>query len=357
MLMFAALQGSVHAQERAAYSQQELDQMLAPIALYPDALLTQVLMAATYPQDVEQAGRWSLANPQLQGAQAVLAVQSTRWDPSVQSLVAFPRIVQMLANQPAWTQRLGDAFLIEPDEVMSSVQGLRRRAFAAGSLRTNSYAVVEQAQDNIIIYQGDPSVGYAPYYDSSVVYGNWQWPQYPPVVWAPWRGYAERPGFGAGIFWGAGIALGANFYFGDVDWRRHTVQVHNPNREVWTHYEQRPQAAPQSWRHDDDPRHGVPRPTRPVDHAVPMAPAGPAHALENIGRAAQVRDAQERARASQHAAPVPALTKPSAPPHHLVPSQPAPPHLAAPQAQGHVQGAPNRRGGPQELIPLERKER
>ena len=382
--------------------------MLAPIALYPDALLTQVLMAATYPQDVEQAGRWSLANPQLQGAQAVQAVQTTWWDPSVQSLVAFPRVVQMLANQPGWTQRLGDAFLSEPDQVMSTVQGLRQRAFAAGSLRTNSYAVVEQAQDNITIYQNDPRVAYAPYYDSSVVYGNWQWPHYPPLVWAPWSGYSERPGFGAGLFWGAGIVLGANFYFGDVDWRRHTVQVHNPNRDVWTHYTQRPQAAPQPWRHDEDPRHGSTRPLAPGNHVSPSQPVfvkpapvlaspalhpvppGPPHALENIGQAAQVRDARERARASLHNAQTqpPAMPR-SSPVERIAPTReravPGPVHAnpnvgaarpqaaqhqstpsavpraqqhAAPQGQGHLpgQGAPHSQGGQQVPIPRDRKE-
>jgi hypothetical protein len=370
-------------------------------------------MAATYPQDVEQAGRWSLANPQMQGTQAVRAVQATWWDPSVQSLVAFPRIVQMMANQPAWTQRLGDAFLNEPDQVMATVQGLRQRALAAGSLQTNSYAVVEQEQGNITIFQSDPYVAYAPYYDSGLVYGNWQWPQYPPVVWAPWRGYSERPGFGLGLFWGAGIVLGANFFFGDVDWRRHTVQVHNPNRDVWTHYTQRPQAAPQPWRHDEDPRHGSTRPPERGNHAgpaqplvakpvpiqappaLPDRPTGPAHGLENIGQAAQVRDARERARASLrseqpqspamprstqvertapqperavpgpvHASPkiqapqTPHAAQPQAAQHQSAPTPtPRQPQPAVPQAEGRMKRAPNPKDDRPELLPRERKER
>jgi len=120
----------------------ELDQMLAPIALFPDALLSQVLMAATYPSDVALAVDWAFANRQLKGDAAVQAVQHKPWDPSVQSLVAFPQVLAMLGENPAWVQNLGDAFLAQPDDVMDSVQFLRAKAMEAGNLRSNAYQVI-----------------------------------------------------------------------------------------------------------------------------------------------------------------------------------------------------------------------
>ena len=120
----------------------ELDQMLAPIALFPDALLSQVLMAATYPSDVALAVDWAFANRQLKGDAAVQAVQHKPWDPSVQSLVAFPQVLAMLGENPAWVQNLGDAFLEQPNDVMDSVQFLRAKAMEAGNLRSNAYQVI-----------------------------------------------------------------------------------------------------------------------------------------------------------------------------------------------------------------------
>ena len=121
------------AQDGPDFSQQELDQMLAPVALYPDALLSQVLMAATYPLEVVEAERWSLANTRLAGAQAVQAVSNKDWDPSVMSLVAFPQILRMMSSKLDWTERLGDAFLGQESQVMDTVQDLRHRAYAGVS--------------------------------------------------------------------------------------------------------------------------------------------------------------------------------------------------------------------------------
>ena len=125
------------AQNRPAFSPEELDQMLAPIALYPDSLLSQILMAATYPLEVVQAARWSRANSQLKGQDAVRAVEPMDWDPSVKSLVAFPQILHRMDEQLDWTQRLGEAFLEQEPHVMDAIQGLRQRAERAGNLRSN----------------------------------------------------------------------------------------------------------------------------------------------------------------------------------------------------------------------------
>src|SRR5437016_583291 len=116
-----------------AFTQQELDQMLAPIALYPDSLLSQILMASSYPLEVVEAARWSKANPNLKGNQAVQAVAQNSWDPSVKSLVAFPQILMMMDDKLNWTERLGDAFLAQQQQVMDTVQNLRQKASAAGN--------------------------------------------------------------------------------------------------------------------------------------------------------------------------------------------------------------------------------
>ena len=120
------------------FSQEQLDQMLAPIALYPDQLLAQVLMASTYPGQVNEAVTWSKANPKATGDDAVRQVAKQPWDPSVQALVAFPQVLATLGQDPVWVQRLGDAFLAQPDDVMGSVQRLRHQAQAAGNLQSLS---------------------------------------------------------------------------------------------------------------------------------------------------------------------------------------------------------------------------
>src|SRR5258706_11569770 len=138
------------------YTQAELDQMLAPIALYPDALLSQVLMAATYPIEVAEASRWCRANPGLQGDDAVRAVQGEDWDPSVKSLVAFPQILQRMEERPEWTQALGDAFLAQQPQVMDQVQRLRQRAEGRGNLRSDDRIRVVHEGPIIVVRPARP---------------------------------------------------------------------------------------------------------------------------------------------------------------------------------------------------------
>src|SRR4249920_1335959 len=115
---------------QSVFAQQELDQMLAPLALYPDSLLSQILMASTYPLEIVEAARWVKAHPALQGDQAVKATDQYNWEPSVKSLVAFPNVLAMMDEKLDWTERLGDAFLSQQPEVMDTVQNLRQRASA-----------------------------------------------------------------------------------------------------------------------------------------------------------------------------------------------------------------------------------
>ncbi len=227
-----------------SFTQQELDQMLAPIALYPDPLLSQILMAATYPLEVVEAARWSNANPNLTGDAALQAVNSQNWDPSIKSLVAFPQVLQTMDQNIEWTERLGDAFLAQQSQVMDTVQTLRQKAQQAGNLSSNPQIQVTQSDGDIDVTDANPDVAYVPYYDPNAVYGTWWWPDYPPVYWAPWDDY----GWVGGFAWGIGIDIGANFFFGSWDWHNHGVYVRNPRYPGNGH----------PWKHDPGHRRGVP---------------------------------------------------------------------------------------------------
>src|SRR5712691_6488911 len=220
------------APRNAAATQQELDQMLAPIALYPDSLLSQIFMASTYPLEVVEAARWSRANPGLTGEAAVDAVGERDWDASVKSLAAFPQVLAMMDQHLEWTARLGDVFIAQEPQVMETVQSLRQKAYEAGNLRSTEQATVYQQGEALAIEPASPQVVYVPYYDPRVAYGAWWWPAYPPVYWAPWPGYYAYPGYPAGFAWGVGITVGAGFFFSACDWRNRHVTVVNVSRLV-----------------------------------------------------------------------------------------------------------------------------
>ena len=263
----AFAQTQAPAPRHAAATQQELDQMLAPIALYPDSLLSQIFMASTYPLEVVEAARWSRASPGLTGQQAVEAVEQKDWDASVKSLAAFPQVLAMMDQQLEWTARLGDVFIAQEPQVMETVQSLRQKAYAAGNLRSTEQAYVVQQGDAIAIEPAAPQVVYVPYYDTRVVYGSLWWPAYPPVYWAPWPGYYAYPGYTAGFVWGPGIIVGAGFFFSSCDWHRRHVTVVNVtnitnvtvNRQVVVNRPGSGRAGqPVVWQHDPGHRRGVP---------------------------------------------------------------------------------------------------
>lgn len=243
-------QGSLHPAGNPPFTQQELDQMLAPIALYPDPLLAQVLMASTYPLEVVEAARWSRNNPGLTGDAAVRAVAGEDWDASVKSLVAFPQVLQTMDAKISWTERLGDAFLAQQAQVMDTVQTLRRRAQRAGNLQSNAQVVIWQEGDDITIEPGNPSVIYVPYYDPRVVYGAWWWPLYPPIYWSPWYGYYWH----GGIAWGVSFGVGLNFFYGGWNWPHHRLYYNGRGR--WYGPVRSPVGRP--WGHDPRHRLGVP---------------------------------------------------------------------------------------------------
>ena len=177
-----------------------LDQMLAPIALYPDDLLGQILMAATYPLDVVEAARWvqDPRNAPLKGDQLFAALQQQNWDPSVKSLAPFPSILDMMDVNLEWTERLGEAFLADPKALMEAIQRLRRRAQLAGRLVSTPQAIVQTAPEEITIETPSPGVVYVPVCNSSVVYGAWPYPDYPPYSFGDFFSGASAGGFGCG---------------------------------------------------------------------------------------------------------------------------------------------------------------
>ena len=259
-LVFA--QGGAHAQGAYAFSQQELDQMLAPIALYPDPLLSQILMAATYPLEVVEAARWSRARPGLSGDDAVRAAEGEDWDPSVKSLLAFPQVLERMDENLQWTQTLGDAFLDQQAQVMDTVQALRRRAAEAGSLRSDDRLRVLDSGSGLMLEPLNPQTVYVPYYDPQVVYGPWWWPAYPPVYWRPWPGYYAQPGYSGGIYWGPPVGISAGFFFGAFDWPRRRVEVAQVNNyyhrsSASVSHTEIANRSPGAWHHEPEHRRGI----------------------------------------------------------------------------------------------------
>ena len=212
-----AAQPAPSAQKAApTFKPEEIEALVAPIALYPDSLLSQVLMASTYPLEIVYAARWLKANPNVKGEAAVKAVGDKPWDVSVKSLVAFPQILEPMNDKLDWTQRLGDAFLAQQKEVLDAVQRLRAKAQENGNLKSTEQqkVIVEpppagSTQQTIIIEPANPEVVYVPAYNPATVYGYWGYPAYPPYYWPPYPAYYPGYAYGAGIVaFGVGLAVG-----------------------------------------------------------------------------------------------------------------------------------------------------
>jgi hypothetical protein len=215
------------------FSREELTQMLAPIALYPDALLAQILMASTYPIEVIEADRWVSRHPGLEGDALDEALLDMYWDPSVKALCHFPSILALMSERIGETTNLGNAFLAQEDDVMDVVQELRARAYAAGNLASSGRQKVIVRDRIIIIEPVNPRVIYVPYYDPVYVYGPWWYPAYPPYYWGP-------PGvhIGVGISYWPGVAFG--FVFGGwsyLDWPRHVIVIHVQRRPRYVRHD------------------------------------------------------------------------------------------------------------------------
>lgn len=240
------------------YTPQQIEQLVAPIALYPDPLISQVLMASTYPLEIVEAQRW-LQNPQnahLTGPALQAAMDQEPWDPSVKSLAAFPQVISMMDKNLQWTEQLGDAFLASQPSIMDSVQALRQKAQAAGNLASTPQQVVQQQQGAIVIEPANPQVIYVPYYNPTVVYGPWPWAAYPPYYFPPPPGYVA---FNTGLF---GFSIGFGIVEGlwgwdHWDWHRHEIIV-DDRRYAELNRGRPANFAGNAWAHDPDHRHGVP---------------------------------------------------------------------------------------------------
>ena len=244
MLLFAALLLTGAAAQARVFNQAELDSLLAPIALYPDPLLSNILQAAAYPDQVAEAARWSRANPQLQGDDAVRALEPAPWHPSVKALVAFPEVLARMEESPNWLRDLGEAYAVHGPYVMQTIQQLRQRAQASGYLHSTDQQQVYQDGGAIVVQPVYPNVVYVPYYDPFVVYGAWWWPAYRPVYWRPWP--VQR------------VFVSAGFFPHRFDWqRRQIVVVNRP-----THVHVAPAAPAGHGRRDARPRvwNGTPSP-------------------------------------------------------------------------------------------------
>jgi hypothetical protein len=331
-------------------SAEQLDRLVAPIALDPDPLVAQILMAATYPLEIVEADRWlqDPAHAQLQGAALTTALQQEPWDPSVKSLVPFSQLLRMMDKNLDWTEQLGDAFLAQQADVMDALQRLRQRALAAGSLASTPQQTVSTEDQEIVIEPTSPDVIYTPTYNPWCIYGQWPDPEDPPIYFGTWGGYcasAENI-----ISFGSAIYPFAFWAWGHFDWHRHNTQI---NRDRFQQFHAGHEPPSEIWQHDSAHRHGVPyrdaeatarflgagnpaaqreprgfapapavvAPARPAvpsvereppvisRPAVPLAalphPAPPA--FESFGQGAQVRGEAARGFSSRMSAPAPSF--------------------------------------------------
>ena len=344
---------------KSAFNTAQIDQWVAPVALYPDALLSQVLMASTYPANVAQAVQWSHDNPLKQGDTAIQAVSDQPWDASVKSLVAFPQLMALMGENPQWVQNLGDAFLAQPQDVMDSVQRLRQLAQQTGSLKssteqkiitttkkvvpvnqpanapatqsntvsTSSPVVAEPAPTVITIEPANPDVVYIPNYNPNVVYGSWANTAYPPVYLPPPAGEPFVDSFVRGFGYSMGVAT-TYALFSSIDWddddhdhHHHddgghrdgndwqhngdniNIDVNNFNRITGEHLTDKNMA----WRHNPNYRNGVTY--HDQDMAKRFHQTDVNGGMSATQLPAPTRDSQRQAAASQfqqrtHTAPV-----------------------------------------------------
>ncbi len=250
---------------------EEIAQLVAPIALYPDELVAQILMASTYPLEIVQADRWVNQHKDLKGDALTKALEKENWDPSVKSLVNFPSVLSAMSQKLDLTTKLGDAFLAQQKDVLDTIQELRRKAYDAGNLKTTKEQTVVVEKETVVIQPANPQVVYVPTYSPTVVYGAWPYPAYPPYYY-----YPPPPPYYPALTLAAGIAIGAawGYAWGNCNWNgghvnynvNQNINVNNSiNREKYKGDFERRQPKGErgqggdrnSWRHDPSHRRGV----------------------------------------------------------------------------------------------------
>lgn len=255
MLLALPLAAGAATRPATPFTDAEIDQMLAPIALYPDSVLSHVLIAATVPEDVDAAAEWLDRHPKLKGQAAVDAAERMPWDPSVKALLAFPDVIDRMHEDPDWTEDLGLAFLEQEGTVMDRVQVLRDRAYDNGTLDEVEHVKVVREREYIYIEPAVRGVFYVPYYDPWYVYGRWWWASYPPHCWSWWAGYPARYYYGHTFFWGVSYRLGPTWYAGSFNWPHRHVVVTRPHR----YYAPSPGYSGRSTMRRDNVRHDLRR--------------------------------------------------------------------------------------------------
>ncbi len=230
----AATTGTSVPEQKPAFSKEQIEQMVAPIALYPDALLAQILMSSTYPLEIVQAARWVKKNPNLKGEALDRALLEQSWDPSVKTMAMFPTVLERMNQNLDWTQDLGDAFLAQEQEVMDAIQRLRKEAQKTGALKDTKEQKVVVQQEKIIVEPADPQTVYVPSYNPSTVYGT------PPPATTYYPTVYQQPvytnsssgdtalAFGAGALVGGLLTAAIMWDDHDDDWHGYHVWHHGP---------------------------------------------------------------------------------------------------------------------------------
>jgi hypothetical protein len=257
-------------QEGPAFRPEEIDQMTAPIALYPDSLLAQTLAASTYPLEIVQAARFVQQNKDLKGEKLMAAAKDKDWDPSVKAMLEFPDVLRMMNEKIEWTEKLGNAFLSQQKDVMASVQRLRQKAQESGNLKTTKEqkVIVEKETKVIVIEPANPQVVYVPVYNPTVVYGVWAYPAYPPPPPPP--GYVAAT---AAFSFAAGVAVGAAWsgHGGwGCGWGHNEVNINVSKQNNFTKnnynnsqkYQKTQTAQNQNWQHNPEHRKGAQYPNQ-----------------------------------------------------------------------------------------------
>jgi uncharacterized protein DUF3300 len=318
-----------------------LDQLVAPIALYPDPLLGQILMASTYTQEVAEAARWVRvpANRALGGDALTAALKAKGWNPSVMALAPFPSLLAIMADKLDWTQQLGKAFLARQGDVMAAVQRLRHAALATGNLKATPecHCIIQTSGDAISILPTEPQIVCVPIYNPTVVYGAWLDPDYPPMVFPLPTGFAYEPGFWIGFEPPIELAWFGPFWgWGSFDWGGGRIVVDNsafgrlaPNHGV---------LAGGTWVHDPSHRGGVAYASPAVGTRF-GARQSPASVATTRGAAAAISGAARRGPGVSHAGVIgrgaaPQIARGYIAPAHFSPSGGGAPHGGGPHGGG-----------------------
>ena len=250
-------------QETARIPADQLDSLVAPIALYPDPLLSQTLVASTYPLEIMQLQQWLEKNKNLKDKALMDAVSKQPWDPSIQAMAGLPDVVKRLADDIQWATDLGNAFLAQQSDVMDAVQRMRQKAQNTGALKSNQQQkvekqVIDETKTVIVVEQADPQVVYVPSYDPLYVYGEPAYP-YPPIYYPP---YPAGVVAASAVSFGVGFAIGAAWAHGgwgwNCGWGNNNININNNNNFIRNSNISGNRGGGNNWQHDPKHRGGTP---------------------------------------------------------------------------------------------------